>query len=217
MMKEQYDEPICLTKNEFIKIQNTDVTSALQETKDAFLLQCSLGCRIGDFQSLSFDNLSIEEGIPFIHYLPRKTMKENETRTEIKTPLVLFALEIIQKHKFKFPILRYVSGERGYNDKIKMLLEYCGIDRLVAVFNERISKNEYKPLYEIASSKLARKTHVDLMNKVQIDKYAAGLHAKDSGAVDRYTNMGIKERFILMCAAFGCEEYKVNPELTIER
>lgn len=217
MMKEQYDEPICLTKNEFIKIQNTNVPETLQETKAAFLLQCSLGCRIGDFQTLSLDNLGIEEGIPFIHYLPRKTMKENDTRTEIKTPLVLFALEIIKKYKFKFPILRYVSGERGYNDKIKMLLEHCGIDRLVAVFNETTNKNEYKPLYEMGSSKLARKTHVDLMNKVQIDKYAAGLHAKNSGAVDRYTNMGIKERFILMCVAFGCEEYKVNSELTVER
>ena len=217
MMKEQYDEPICLTKNEFIKIQNTHVPETLQETKAAFLLQCSLGCRIGDFQTLSLDNLGIEEGIPFIHYLPRKTMKENDTRTEIKTPLVLFALEIIKKYKFKFPILRYVSGERGYNDKIKILLEHCGIDRLVAVFNETTNKNEYKPLYEMGSSKLARKTHVDLMNKVQIDKYAAGLHAKNSGAVDRYTNMGIKERFILMCVAFGCEEYKVNSELTIER
>lgn len=217
MMKEQYDEPICLTKNEFIKIQNTNVPKPLQETKAAFLLQCSLGCRIGDFQTLSLDNLSIEEGIPFIHYLPRKTMKENDTRTEIKTPLVLFALEIIKKYKFKFPILRYVSGERGYNDKIKMLLEHCGIDRLVAVFNETTNKNEYKPLYEMGSSKLARKTHVDLMNKVQIDKYAAGLHAKNSGAVDRYTNMGVKERFVLMCAAFGCEEYKVDSELNIER
>lgn len=217
MMKEQYDEPICLTKNEFIKIQNTNVPKPLQETKAAFLLQCSLGCRIGDFQTLSLDNLSIEEGIPFIHYLPRKTMKENDTRTEIKTPLVLFALEIIKKYKFKFPILRYVSGERGYNDKIKMLLEHCGIDRLVAVFNETTNKNEYKPLYEMGSSKLARKTHVDLMNKVQIDKYAAGLHAKHSSAVDRYTNMGVKDRFILMCAAFGCEEYRVDSELRIEK
>lgn len=205
MMKEQYDEPICLTKNEFIKIQNTDVSVVLQETKDAFLLQCSLGCRIGDFQSLSFDNLNIEGDIYFIHYLPRKTMKENDTRTEVRTPLIPFALEIIKKYKFQFPILRYVSGERGYNEKIKKLLEYCKIDRMVAVFNEATNKNEYKPLYEMASSKLARKTHVDLMNKVQIDKYVAGLHAKNSDAVDRYTNIGIKERFILMCAAFGCE------------
>ena len=33
MMKEQYDEPIFLTKAEFIKLQNTDVPSSLQETK----------------------------------------------------------------------------------------------------------------------------------------------------------------------------------------
>ena len=39
-----------------------------------------------------------------------------------------FALEIIQKYNFNFPILRYVSGERGYNDKIKILLEHCGIE-----------------------------------------------------------------------------------------
>lgn len=216
MMKEQYDEPICLTKNEFIRIQNTDVPEPIQETKDAFLLQCGLGCRISDFQSLSFDNLGIDENIPFIHYLPHKTMKENDTRTEVKTPLMLFALEIIKKYKFEFPILRYVSGERGYNDKIKKLLEYCGIDRLVAAFNETINKNEYRPLYEMASSKLARKTHVDLMNKVQVDKYAAGLHSKNSSAVDRYTNMGVKERFILMCAAFGCEEYRVDSEFKID-
>ena len=74
---------------------------------------------------------------------------------------------------------------------------------------------EYKSIYEIASSKLARKTHVDLMNKVQIDKYAAGLHAKGSGAVDRYTGLGIKERFILMCAAFGCNQYEVDNDLSV--
>lgn len=80
MMKEQYDEPIFLTKNEFVRIQNTNVPSSLQETKDVFILQCSLGCRVGDFQELSFDNISIEENIPYIHYLPQKTIKENDTR-----------------------------------------------------------------------------------------------------------------------------------------
>ena len=63
-----------------------------------------------------------------------------------KTPFNAFLLlEIIKKYNFNFPILRYVSGERGYNDKIKVLLEYCKIDRLVAVFDEAKSKNEYKP------------------------------------------------------------------------
>ena len=63
-------------------------------------------------------------------------------------------------------------------------------------------QNEYKSIYEIASSKLARKTHVDLMNKVQIDKYAAGLHAKGSGAVDRYTGLGYKRTFYFNVCGF---------------
>lgn len=98
---------------------------------------------------------------------------------------------------------------------VKKLLEYCEISRKVAMFSAALGTNEYKSIYEIASSKLARKTHVDLMNKVQIDKYAAGLHAKGSGAVDRYTGLGIKERFILMCAAFGCNQYEVDDDLSV--
>ena len=63
------------------------------------------------------------------------------------------------------------------------------------MFSTALGTNEYKSIYEVASSKLARKTHVDLMNKVQVNKYAAGLHAKNSSAVDRY----IKTFFILKC------------------
>ena len=51
--------------------------------------------------------------------------------------------------------------------------------------------NVYRPIYEVASSKLARKTHVDMLNKVQINYYAAGLHREGSKA------------------AFGEEEYRV--------
>ncbi len=47
-----------------------------------------------------------------------------------------------------------------------------------AMFSAALETNEYKSIYEIASSKLARKTHVDLMNKVQIDKYAADFMQK---------------------------------------
>lgn len=71
--------------------------------------------------------------------------------------------------------------------KIKQLLEVAGIDRKVAVFDEAAGVNNYLPLYEVGSSKLARKTHVDLMNKVQVDLYAAGLHRQGSKAVQRYT------------------------------
>ena len=30
-----------------------------------------------------------------------------------------------------------------------------------------------------------------------------------------YTGLGIKERFILMCAAFGCNQYEVDDDLSV--
>jgi hypothetical protein len=96
-----------------------------------------------------------------------------------------------------------------------MLLKYCGIDRECMVFNQTTKDNEYKPLYELGSSKLCRKTHVDMMNKVQINQYAAGLHKEGSDAVNRYTKLSLHDRFILMCAAFGEPSYKVDENLNI--
>lgn len=215
MLKEQYDEPVFLNKEEFLSIQKKIVPTSLQEAKEVFLLQCSLGCRIGDFQGLSMGNISVEDNIPFVHYLPQKTKNEGDVRKEIKTPLMCFSLDIIRKYDFNFPLLNYVSGEKGYNAKLKQLLNYCEITRPVAVFNDKTGKNDYKCICDIASSKLARKTHVDIMNKVQIDKYAAGLHKKGSSAVNHYTAMSLKDRFNLMCAAFECEPYKVDNELNI--
>ena len=215
IMKQQYDEPVFLTKAEFNTILVKDCPDSLQRVKDLFIVQCCFGCRVGDFRRFTFDNIGIEEGIPYIHYLPQKTHRDGLIRTEIRTPIIRIAYDIIMKYEGELsknallPFYPDGNGETGYNYQIKKLLEYCGIERKIAIFNTSLSTNEYKPIYEIASSKLARKTHVDLMNKVQIDKYAAGLHAKNSSAVNRYTNMGIKEHFILMCAAFGCAAYTV--------
>ena len=86
---------------------------------------------------------------------------------------------------------------------LRHLLEFCGIDRQVNIFNPETCDNECKPLYEVASSKLARKTHIDMLNKVQINYYAAGLHRTGSDAVFRYTNLELKDRYELMRVAFG--------------
>lgn len=215
IMKEQYDSPIYLQKEEFAKIRSTSVPETLQESKDAFLLQCALGCRIGDFQTLSMDNVSVRNGIPYVHYSPQKTRKQGTERKEIETPLVRFALDIIKKYDFNFGILKYVQGKSGYNAKIKDILRHCEIERRVATFDVSSNTNLYVPLCDIGSSKLARKTFVDMLHKVQIDKYASGLHSKNSREVDRYTNLELKDRFALMCVAFGCKEYKVDNELNI--
>lgn len=209
ILRERYDDPIYLRIDEFRKVLETDVPLSLQEVKDVFCLQCALGCRIGDFQSLTMDKVAIKDGIPYVHYLPHKTLRENKTFKEVETPLVKFAWDIVQRYKFSFKVLRYVSGKSGYNVKIKHLLEYCNIDRQCKVFDEDREDNIYKPLYELASSKLCRKTHVDIMNKVQINQYIAGLHREGSDAIKRYTKLELQDLFRLMCVAFGEQEYRI--------
>ncbi len=216
VLKERYDAPVYLHKDELLKIISSDVPEKLLEAKECFILQCAFGCRIADFQALTMEKVGVsEDGIPFIHYLPNKTKREDVENTEVKTPIVHYALDLVKKWQFQFPILKYVTGKSGYNAKIKQLLQYCGIDRECTVFDEELNDNTYKPLYVFGSSKLCRKTHVDIMNKVQVDMYAAGLHKIGSQAVNRYTNMELKDHFALMCVAFEQPVYKVDKELNI--
>ncbi len=216
IMKTLYDEPFFLRRDELQKIISYQVPSLLQDVKDAFLVQCAFGCRISDFQKMNMDSIAVsEDGIPYIHYIPQKTVDLQAGNTEVETPIVRYAYDIIMRTQFSFPIIRNVYGPNGYNAKIKYLVGVCGIERKVAQFNEQTRQNEYVPISQVASSKLARKTHVDIMNKVQIDKYVAGLHRKGSNAVDRYTSLELSDRFALMNAAFGQEVYKVNSKLDI--
>ena len=113
------------------------------------------------------------------------------------------------------PILKYPSGKSGYNKKIKQLLKEAGIDRKVTEFDEVEGVNKYVPICETSSSKLARSTHVDMMNKVQINIYAAGLHRRGSSAVTHYTMLELADRFKLMNLAFDQEDYRVDKKLEV--
>ena len=218
VMKTKYDDPYFLRKDEFQRLLNAEVPKSLEETRDAFLVQCAFGCRISDFVKMSMATISVsDEGIPYVHYIPQKTADSQSGNEEVQTPIVRYAFDIIKRTEFAFPVLRNLYGAYGYNARIKSLLQHCKMDRLVAAYNEETKANDYLPLYKVGSSKLARKTHVDLMAKVQIDKYAAGLHKKGSSAVDRYTALELKDRFALMNVAFEQDAYKVDQELNINQ
>ena len=216
IMRTKYDVPVFLRKEEFQTILHNPVPPSLQTTWDAFIVQCAIGCRVGDLKSMNMTKVAVsEEGIPYVHYIPVKTDDIQEDNTEIETPLVRFAFDIIKRTGFVFPALKNVYGPRGHNARIKSLLQHFKINRLVAQYNEQTRANDYVELYKVASSKLARKTHVDMMNKVQIDMYAAGLHKAGSSAVTRYTNLEIKDRFALMNTAFGQKPFSVNDKLEV--
>lgn len=217
LMKEEYpNDPLNLKIDELIKIIETPVPETLQETKDAFILQCALGCRINEFQQLIMAKVSVtEDGIPYIHYLPSKTMRENTKKTEIETPIVRYALDIIKKYQFNFHILKYVSGKSGYNVKIRELLKHCEIDRKVKVFNKELGDNEFFPICELASSKTCRATNEDVMRVAQVNLYSSGLHAEGSESIHHYTRERISELFARMSYAYRQPLYKVDKELNI--
>ena len=215
-VKEKYNDPIYLKIEELQKIINTDVPDTLQETKDAFILNCALGCRVGDYKKLKMENVAISsEGIPYVHYLPEKTKEEQSDYTETKTPVVRYALDLIKKYKFNFNILKYVSGKSGYNFKIRKLLEFCEIDRKVTIYDEDIKDNVYLPIYSKGMSSMGRKTHIDIMTKAQVNRYASGLHKIGSDAVNHYTKLELSDQFTLMCYAFQQPMYKVDEDLNV--
>ena len=213
-VKEQYDEPVILRKEELLKIMETDVPETLKATKDAFLLQCNFGQRISDFKKMTMANIAVnEDGIPYIHYLADKTKKQKHS--EFVAPIMLYGLEIIKRTRFNMPILKYVSGQCGYNVKIKNLLKHCEIDRLCSIYDEEKGENTYIPLYELASSKLCRTTCNDLVRLQSTDDNASGLHANGSKAVDRYISNWLRDVFPRWCSAFNQPVYKVDSELNI--
>lgn len=215
-LREQYLPPVALSYEEVRKILSTDVPNRLQVAKDAFLLQCALGCRIGDYQKMSMDNVVVDaDGIPYIRYVADKTKHLSKTISETRTPLVRFAYDIIMRTGFNLPVLRYPTGKSGFNAKIRELLHYCGIDREVGVMEAGGEGIGHRPLYEIASSKLGRKTNVTLLSRVQINTTIGGLHAEGSTAVAHYYDKSLRDLFTLMSRAFGEEVYQVDSNLNI--
>ena len=184
------------------------IISSLQR-KDMFVLNCALGCRIGDLKRMSMEKVAVsDEGIPYVHYIPSKTSRMS--KREVLTPLIWPAWEIIQRTRFGFNGHNPNYEKQVYNKSLRRLLEHCGIDRTVCLYDPELADNVYKPICKVASSKLARKTHVDMLTKVQINYYAAGLHREGSGAVFRYTSLELADRFALLNAAFGTEDYRVT-------
>ena len=203
IMHTMYDAPIFLRAEELQVVMSTDVPSELQWAKDMFVLNCAIGCRIGDLLRLSMDKVAVsEEGIPYVHYMPSKTARLQTINSEVMTPLIEPALEIIKRTGLHFTDHNHHYGLQRYNKALRRLLQVCGITRRVSIFCPETGDNTYRPICEIATSKLARKTHIDMLNKVQINYYAAGLHRAGSDAVFRYTGLELKDRYELMKAAF---------------
>ena len=90
-----------------------------------------------------------------------------------------------QDCKTLFPFI----SQQKYNVNIKKAFELAGLDRKVAVLNPQTRQHELKPLYEVASSHMARRTFIGGIYKHVQDPNAIGSmsgYVEGSKAFARY-------------------------------
>jgi len=183
MPVEVYGKPIFLTKQERDILERVEIINKrLSRVRDLFIFQCYVGCRVGDFFALTKAN--VQNGV--LSYVPGKTAKENiET---ITIPLSTKAKEILARYDPKNDrILPFIS-EVKYNQYLKELFKKVGLNRIVIRYNQKTGATEAKPLYEIVSSHMARRTFVGTLYKKVKDDVIGSMsgHVKGSKAFARY-------------------------------
>ena len=84
------------------------------------------------------------------------------------------------------------STEQHYNRKIKEAFKKAGLDRIVTVLNQQTRQEVQKPLYEVASSHMARRTFIgNIYKKVKDPNLVGSLsgHKEGSKAFARYRDI----------------------------
>lgn len=125
--------------------------------RDVFVFHCFIGCRVSDL--IKMTPKYIENNI--LVYTPHKT-KDGEEAIQARIPLHPKAAELIKKYKGKdekgrlFP---FISADK-YNDAIKAIFTMAEITRNVEWRNPLTGENEIRPINEIASSHMARRTFI---------------------------------------------------------
>lgn len=173
-----YGTPFYLTKDERNKLLAADFPNnpSLCVQRDIFVLQCFIGCRVGDYMRMTKKN--IIDGA--IEYVPRKT-KEGHPVT-VRVPLSPTAQQILARYpKCDQNMLMPFISEQKYNSAIKKMLRMAGIDRVVTTLNPLTREEEKHPIWEVASSHMARRVMIGNLYKETTDP---NLIAKISGHVE---------------------------------
>ena len=159
----------------------------LAAQRDIFVFQCLIGCRVSDLLKLTRSNLISGA----IEYIPRKT--KDDRPTTVRVPLNTIAKEIVARYenKDRAALLPFISAQQ-YNNAIKEAFTLAGLTRMVTILDPQSRQEVQRPLNEIASSHLARRTFVgNLYKQVKDPNLIAKLsgHVEGSRAFARYRDI----------------------------
>lgn len=181
-----YGTPIYITLEERDKLLDKDLSEYKQVEiqRDIFVFQSLIGCRIGDLYRMTKRNI-IDDAI---EYIQRKTKDGNPVT--VRVPLNDKAKAILEKYKDYTgdKILPFIS-EQKYNDAIKKAFELAEINRIVTILDPLTNEEVKKPLHEVVSSHMARRTFIgNIYKKVKDPNLIGALsgHKEGSKAFNRY-------------------------------
>lgn len=204
-----YGTPFFLTIDELERVYNTNLSRhpKLAIQRDIFVFQSSIGCRVGDLYKFTRKDNVINGGI---EYIPRKTKDGNPVTVYVS--LNDYSLEILNRYKSHVGpgIFPFIS-EQKYNIAIKRICMAAGLKRLVTIINPTTREPEVKPLFEIASSHMARRNFSGLLKNLGIDNTiicSMTGHKTNSRAFDRYININseMKQKVVNMLVKGGKNE-----------
>lgn len=188
---EKYGTPYYITIEERDQIAATPMpTKHLETQRDIFIFQCFIGCRVGDLVKLTDENIQGD----ILSYTPHMTRNEGTQSRVATIPLHPTAQALIEKYRGvdkQGRLFPFISSQK-YNDAIKEIFSRAGIVRVVQTRNALTGENEMRPINEVASSHLARRTFVGNAYKVVQDPNLIGKmsgHVEGSKAFARYRNI----------------------------
>ena len=181
-----YGTPIYITNRERNRLLETDLSDnkELETQRDIFVFQCLIGCRVSDLYKMTYRSIIGDA----IEYIPRKT-KEDRAIT-VRVPLNDTAKRLIAKYEdYERGSLFPFNTEQDYNRKIKEAFKRAGLDRMVTVLDKQTREEIQKPLYEVASSHMARRSFIgNIYKKVKDPNLVGALsgHKEGSKVFARY-------------------------------
>ncbi|MDO4179670.1 MAG: phage integrase SAM-like domain-containing protein [Bacteroidales bacterium] len=186
MPKALYGTPYFLTIQERDQVLDADLTddAELAEYRDMFVFQCMVGCRHSDL--VTFTPKNIIDGV--LEYIPIKT--KGKLGDVVRVPLIPKAMAILDGHDHgdDEPIFPKHYNFK-FNDAIRRILKRAKVNRVVTVINPKTRLEEKKPISDVATSHLARRTFIgNLYRMVKDPDLVASMsgHAKGSVAFARY-------------------------------
>ena len=155
--------------------------------RDIYVFQCYIGARVSDMYQMTKSNVIGD----FLEYIQDKTLLENPIT--IRVPLSKTALEILNRYpeNKNGMILPFIS-QPHYNLAIREAFTLAGLKRMVTVLDPLTRKETKRPLNEIATSHVARRTLIGNLYKQGKDQNLISSisgHKEGSKAFARYRNV----------------------------